>query len=364
MHHSDDCQVPSIQEMSERIEKLRPILPYLSRLGARVSWRIALPTAFAVAALAWAASPPSIPADTLPKELSLETIPLGLGPRPATTDNPLSAVRVALGRKLFFDPILSHDNTVACASCHRPDHGFASQDAKPVGIGGRMARRRAPSLFNRAYGTAFFWDGRTGTLEEQALEPIANPDEMGSTVADAVERLKADTGYKERFAAAFTDGVTPANLGKAIASFERTLLRGDSPVDKFREQGDRTAVSDAVRHGLWLYESKGQCWRCHTGKNFTDESFHNTGVTWGGNDLGRYAVTKKEVDRGRYKTPSLRGVGLTGPYMHDGSLKTLEDVVEFYNKGGTVNPHLDPAIRPLNLTNAEKADLVAFLKAL
>jgi cytochrome c peroxidase len=329
-----------------------------------MSWRIGLPIGFLIAAIAWSASPPPVPADTLPKDMSIDSVPLGLAPRSAPAENPLSKARVALGRKLFFDPILSQDRTVACATCHRPDHGFSGPDAKPIGIGGRTAKRRAPSLFNRAYGTAFFWDGRTATLEEQALEPIANPDEMGSTVASAVERLKADLGYKDRFAAAFADGVTAANLGKAIAGFERTLLRGDSPIDKFRERGDRTDMTDAVRHGLWLYESKGQCWRCHSGKNFTDESFHNTGVTWGGTDLGRFAVTRRDDDRGRYKTPSLRGVGLTGPYMHDGSLKTLENVVEFYNKGGTANPHLDPAIRPLNLTDAEKADLVAFLKAL
>jgi cytochrome c peroxidase len=317
-----------------------------------------------VAAALWAKAPPPVPPDTLPKDLPVDSVPLGLGPRPASPGCPLTAARVALGRKLFFDPVLSHDGTVACATCHRPDHGFAGPDAKPVGIGGRQASRRAPTLFNRAYGTAFFWDGRSASLEEQALEPIANPDEMGSSMADAVARLKADAGYKERFAAAFDDGVTAANLGKALASFERVLLRGDSSVDKFRERGERDAMTDAERHGLWLYESKGQCWRCHAGKNFTDEAFHNTGVGWGGSDLGRHAVTKKEADRGKYKTPTLRGVKLTAPYMHDGSLKTLDDVVEFYNKGGGANPNLDPVVRPLGLSKEELADLAAFLKAL
>ena len=325
---------------------------------------IPVPAALLLAALVWAKSPPAVPPDTLPKDLPLETVPLGLDPRPASADNPLTPARVALGRKLFFDPILSHDRTVACASCHRPDHGFASPDAKPLGIGGRTGPRRAPSLLNRAYGTAFFWDGRATTLEEQALEPIANPDEMGSSVADAVARLKADAGYRELFAAAFDDGVTPANLGKAIASFERVLLRGDSPVDKFRQRGERSAMTRAELHGFWLYESKGQCWQCHGGKNFTDEGFHNTGVSWGGTDLGRFAVTKSEADRGKYKTPTLRGVKLTAPYMHDGSLKTLEEVVEFYNRGGGANPHLDPLMKPLNLSKEELADLVAFLKSL
>ncbi len=312
-----------------------------------------------------AADPPArVAADTLPKDLKHDAVPLRLGPRPAAADNPLTAERVALGRRLFFDPILSSDRTVACASCHRPDHGFASPDARPKGVGGRTGHRRAPSLLNRAYGTAFFWDGRTGSLEAQALEPITNPDEMGSSVEEAVKRLGADAGYKAEFTKAFGDGVTAANLGKALAAFERVLLRGDRPVDKFRERGERNAMTAAELHGLWLYESKGQCWRCHSGKNFTDEGFHNTGVGWGSTDLGRFAVTWRDADRGRFKTPTLRGVALSPPYMHDGSMKTLTEVVEFYNRGGGVNPHLDPTVRPLDLTKDEIAALVEFLKGL
>lgn len=325
---------------------------------------LAVPFALLIAALLCANSPAPVPNDTLPENLTLDKVPLGLVKRPESKDNPLTTVRVALGRRLFFDPILSHDKTVACATCHRPDHGFASPDARPIGIGGKQGTRRAPTLLNRAYGTAFFWDGRAKSLEEQALEPIANPVEMGSTVDEAVRRLTADPKYKEQFAAAFDEGVTAANLGRALASFERVLLRGDSSVDKFRERGDRNAMTEAERHGLWLWESKGQCWKCHSGKNFTDEGFHNTGVSWGGEDLGRFIVTKVESDRGKYKTPTLRGVKLTAPYMHDGSLKTLEDVVEFYNRGAGANPHLDPAIQRLDLSKEEMADLVAFLKAL
>src|SRR5262245_36922028 len=322
-----------------------------------------VPLLVVAALLAETTGPRPVPADTLPETIPIDHIPLGLGPRPAT-DNPLTPGRVALGRSLFFDPILSADRSVACATCHRPDHGFASPDARPRGVVGREVNRRAPTLFNRAYGTAFFWDGRAATLEEQALQPIANPNEMASSVDEAVRRLKADKGYARKFAAAFEDGVTAANLGRAIASFERVLLRGDSPIDRFRQKGDRTAPTAAELHGLWLYESKGQCWRCHSGSNFTDESYHNTGVTWGKDDLGRFAVTKKDADRGKYKTPTLRAVKLTAPYMHDGSVKTLEEVVEFYNRGAGPNPHLDPAIRPLNLSKEEMADLVAFLKAL
>jgi cytochrome c peroxidase len=326
--------------------------------------RFLLPIPLLVAAVLAADPPSPVPVDTLPKDLKHDAVPLGLGPRPAPADNPLTAERVALGRRLFFDPILSADRSVACASCHRPDHGFAGPDARPRGVGGRTGHRRAPSLLNRAYGTAFFWDGRAGSLEAQALEPIANPDEMGSSVEEAVKRLGADAGYKAEFAKAFGDGVTAANLGKALAAFERVLLRGDRPVDKFRERGERNAMTAAELHGLWLYESKGQCWRCHSGKNFTDEGFHNTGVGWGSADLGRFAITKQDADRGRFKTPTLRGVTLSPPYMHDGSMKTLTEVVEFYNRGGGANPHLDPAVRPLDLTKDEIAALVEFLKGL
>jgi cytochrome c peroxidase len=315
-------------------------------------------------AIAFRPADTPVPKDTLPPTLALDKIPLGLEARQVPKDNPLTEARVQLGRKLFFDPILSADKTVACATCHRPDRAFSSGDTKPHGIGGQALKRKAPTLFNRAYGSAFFWDGRETTLESQALRPIEDPTEMGSNLADVVQRLKQNKDYSSGFEAAFSDGVSTANLGKALASFERLLLRGDSSVDHFRRSGEHAALTPAERHGLWLYESKARCWRCHPGSNFTDERFHNTGVSWGKADLGRYAVTKKDEDRGRFKTPTLRGVALTAPYMHDGSLPTLEDVVEFYNRGGTANPHLDPVMAPIGLTKEEVRDLVAFLKAL
>jgi cytochrome c peroxidase len=310
------------------------------------------------------ASDTSIPKDTLPSKLAVDSIPLGLSPRDLSKDNPLTEARVALGRRLFFDPILSADQTVACASCHRPDKGFSSGDAQPHGIRNQALKRKAPTLLNRAFGTAFFWDGRETSLEAQALKPIEDPAEMGAKLGDIVQRLRDQAEYKIPFEKAFPDGVTTANLGKAIASFERVLLRGDSAVDRFRRKGDHAALTPAQRHGLWLYESKGRCWRCHSGANFTDEQFHNTGVSWGKGDLGRFTITKNEDDRSKFKTPTLRGVVLTGPYMHDGSLKTLEDVVEFYDRGGGANPNLDQLIGPLGLSKEEKSDLVAFLKAL
>jgi cytochrome c peroxidase len=273
---------------------------------------------------------------------------------------------VTLGRKLFFDPILSENNTIACASCHQPDHGFSSPGGPPRGIRGQTLSRKAPTLLNRDYGAAFFWDGRAKSLEEQALIPIANPEEMGSSVAAALKRLEANADYKAKFAAAFADGLTEKNLANAVAAFERQLRRGDSVVDRFHKNGERAAMTTEVRHGLWIYESKGHCWRCHVGSNYSDEKFHNTGVSWGKEplDLGRFAITKDDADRGRFKTPTLRGVALTAPYMHDGSLKTLEEVVEFYSRGGRANPNLDPIMQPLNLTKDEIDDLVTFLKSL
>jgi cytochrome c peroxidase len=306
------------------------------------------------------------PKDTLPPALSLKDIPLGLDAnRPAPKDNPLTDAKVRLGRRLFFDPILSANGTVSCASCHDPAHGLAGRVRLAIGIKGRENHRNAPSLWNRAYGTAFFWDGRESTLEAQALGPIESSTEMGGTVEGAVERLRAHKEYPKLFEAAFSENVTANNLAKSLASFERVLLSGNSRVDRFRA-GQVQSLSDSERHGLWLYESRGGCWRCHSGPNFSDESFHNTGVSWYQPpiDLGRFTVTKKEPDRGRFKTPTLRNVAHTAPYMHDGSLATLEDVVDFYNRGGNKNPCLDESIVPLDLTPQDRKDLVAFLKAL
>ena len=313
-----------------------------------------------------AAEAPPLPADTLPIHLALESIPLGLAKcRPVPAENPLTEATVSLGRRLFFDPILSADGAVSCATCHQPAHGFASPHRLAAGIGGKQGPRNVPSLLNRAYGTAFFWDGRETTLEAQALRPIENPLELGSSVAEAVKRLQAHPHYPARFRAAFPDGITAINLGRALASFERVILAGDSRVDRFRA-GDLKAITAAERHGLWLYESRGGCWRCHMGPNLTDEAFHNTGVSWGKEpiDLGRFAFTRQDGDRGRFKTPTLRGLTATAPYMHDGSLGTLEEVVEFYNRGGGKNPNLDPVIVPLGLSSQDVKDLVAFLRAL
>ncbi len=317
---------------------------------------------FAVVACAAGDGPPPVPRDTLPARLDLQTVPRGLPARSVPKDNPLTESKVALGRRLFFDPLLSADGTVACASCHDPAHGFAGPAAVSVGVAGHKTPRNAPSLLNRAYGTAFFWDGRDATLESQALKPIANPLEMGTSVEQALERLRAHRDYPARFQEVFPDGLTAENLARALASFERVLLTGNTRVDRFRA-GEVAALGPSELHGLWLYESRGQCWRCHSGPNFTDEAYHNTGVGWP-NDPGRAAHTKQDADRGRFKTPTLRGLAHTAPYMHDGSLKTLEEVVEFYNKGGGDNPNKEAVLTPLGLSKDEMRDLVAFLKAL
>jgi cytochrome c peroxidase len=324
------------------------------------------PNVCPTALLAVEAEPVPLPKDTLPGELSLSHIPLGLeAERPVPKDNPLTEAKVRLGRKLFFDPILSGDGTVSCASCHQPERSFAGGSRFAAGIAGKQTTRNAPSLLNRAYGKAFFWDGRETTLEGQALRPIGCPQEMGASVSSAVERLQAHRDYPAQFKAAFPDGITADNLAKALASFERVLLLGNSRVDLFRH-GEIAALNPHELHGLWLYESRGRCWRCHSGPNFSDEEFHNTGVSWAKEplDLGRFAHSRREVDRGRFKTPTLRGVAATAPYMHDGSLPTLEAVVEFYNQGGGKNPRLDPAMAPLGLSKDDEKDLVAFLRAL
>jgi cytochrome c peroxidase len=290
-------------------------------------------------------------------------VPRGL---PKLAQPAVSPFKVELGKVLFSETKLSGDGTVSCASCHDPHKNFATNDVKAIGIRKQQHRRNAPALINRAFATSQFWDGRTKTLEEQALLPIADPAEMGNSVEKALASLAQDQGYRERFKLAFgSEEITPNRLAQALAAFERSLYLGNSPVDAFID-GEVAHLSEEAKHGLWIFESRGGCWKCHTGKTYSDESFHNTGISWGLQplDLGRYEVTKNEADKGKFKTPTLRGVAQTAPYMHDGSLKTLEDVVAYYSRGGNTNPHLDGALKPLNLTANEQANLVAFLRAL
>ena len=318
-----------------------------------------------------------LPKDSLPKDLDLAPQKLGLDLSPNTpADNPMTRERVELGRRLFFDPILSKDNTVSCASCHQPDHGFASPDRKAIGIAGQEGTRNSPTVLNRVYGRHFFWDGRAASLEEQALMPIENPKEFNTTVKAVLQKIRQQDSYVREFEKAFStaDGisveaqefVTAKNLAKAIASFQRVLVIGDSPIDRF-QAGEYKAITTKQRQGLWIFESRGGCWKCHSGGNYSDEKFHNTGVSFkqSERDAGRYDHTKDENDIGKFKTPTLRGVAQTAPFMHDGSVKTLKEVVEFYNLGGSPkDPRLDSKIKPLGLTENEIDALVAFLEAL
>ncbi|MFT5049000.1 MAG: cytochrome c peroxidase [Chlamydiales bacterium] len=280
----------------------------------------------------------------------------------------LPAPERALGERLFFDPMLSEDRSVSCSSCHLPEHGFADDKALSVGIRGQKTLRNSPTIVNRALGKQFMWDGRADTLEEQVLQPIENELEMGLPLAQAIARLAQEPSYVRDFEAVFGAAPDSELMARALATFVRAQLRGGSPVDRFRA-GARDALTPAERGGLWFFESRGGCWRCHSGANFSDEGFHNTGVASaagarGDEDAGRFAVTHERADTGAFKTPTLRGLVDTAPYMHDGSQDTLAAVVEFYRQGGHANEHLDEVLAPIEMTDADAANLIAFLRAL
>ncbi len=285
---------------------------------------------------------------------------------PIPEDNPVTPQKVALGRRLFFDPILSRDHTLSCASCHDPRRAFTDGRAVSVGVFGRQGTRSVPTLINRAYGDFFFWDGRITSLEEQVIQPILAEDEMDMTLEEAVARVQRDLDYNKLFQVAFGRPIDAENLAGALASYVRTILSGNAPVDRYLSD-EREQLSPEAYQGLRLFRGKANCSACHLGPMFTDERFHNTGIAWHDGELldeGRFAVTGRQEDRGAFKTPTLREVVRTAPYMHDGSLPTLEDVVEFYNRGGNANPHLDEELRPLNLDDDEKKALIEFLRSL
>jgi cytochrome c peroxidase len=293
-------------------------------------------------------------------------VPLGLPPFTWPRDNPYSAAKVELGRTLYFDRRLSADESVSCASCHEPRFAFTDGASVSTGIKSQKGGRSAPTVINRAYSLAQFWDGRAATLEDQAKGPIANPIEMGMSHDAAVERLKGIAGYRTMFAKAFgTDEINIDRTAMAIASFERTVLSGNAPYDRYKK-GDKSAMTASQVRGMSVFFDKAKCDRCHEGSNFTLNAYSNLGVGTDKPepDVGRFAVTKDPRDWGVFKTPTLREIEHTAPYMHDGSLKTLEEVVDLYDKGGIPNKNLDPNIKKLQLSDQEKKDLVAFLKAL
>jgi len=275
--------------------------------------------------------------------LAAITIPLGLDLYlPAPEDNPLTIEKIALGRQLFFDRRLSRDQSVSCASCHDPERALSEPKPVSIGVFGRRGRRNAPALINRGYGRRFFWDGRVPTLEEQVLKPIEDPNEMDLPLQEAATRVN----------------LTIRDLSYALASFVRSILSGDAPYDRFLN-GDRAALTPVQQTGLQLFRGKANCTSCHVGPNLTDESLHNTGIAWINGKL-----TDEGAGDGMFKTPTLREIVRTAPYMHDGSLKALREVVEYYDQGGNQNPHLDAELRPLRLTSEEKTALVEFLCSL
>jgi cytochrome c peroxidase len=316
-------------------------------------------------------------------------------------DNPMTRAKIELGRQLYFDKRLSVDGTISCADCHSPATGYGANTQFGVGVKDQTGNRNSPTSLNRILSKAQFWDGRAGSLEEQAVGPIANPIEMGNSHAAVVAFLNSNEGYRMEFEKVFGGSPSIEHVGKAIAAFERTIVTGPTPYDAFdplrkfqeafaeqledldafkadepenyakyvtlTERSESLPMSESAKRGRDLFFSaKSNCSACHVGANFTDELYHNLGVGMDARepDMGRYTQTKLDKDKGAFKTPTLRNVEFNAPYMHDGSQKTLEEVVEWYAKGGHANPYLSDKINKLELSGQDKADLVSFMKAL
>jgi cytochrome c peroxidase len=301
---------------------------------------------------------------------SMKVLPGGLTALPAVPvpeDNPQTQAKIELGKKLFFDTRLSLDRASSCGTCHSPERAFADGLPRAKGFQGTLLPRNSPTVLNAAYNTIQFWDGRAATLDEQCKGPLLAPAEMNMLDEEhLIERLNSIPGYRQDFQTVFNSSPSLDNIARAVASFERTLVTPGSRFDQYA-MGDKAALTEQEKRGLIVFIGKGSCSECHNGPNFTDNKFHNLGVVpahGSPDDLGRYVVTKKEEDRKAFKTPTLRNVSLTPPYMHDGSVATLEEVIDLYDRGGGDVPNKSKLVYPLNLTNAEKADLVAFLKAL
>lgn len=294
---------------------------------------------------------------------SLIDVPAGLPELPHPKDNPPTKAKIELGKQLYFDKRLSADNTISCASCHDPKKGWSNDAAVATGVGGKKGGRSAPTIINSAYANFHFWDGRAASLEDQALGPIQNPIEMKMPLDDVVAKLNKIPGYKKQFQEVFGTDVTEDGIAKAIAAYERTVLSGDAPYDRFKA-GDKDALSESAQRGMKLFFGDALCSACHVGPNFTDQAFHNVGIGMDKEnpDIGRNKISGLGGDTGSFKTPTLREIARTAPYMHDGSLKTLEEVVEHYDKGGIDNPYLSEDIFELDLTEQQKKDLVTFLK--
>jgi cytochrome c peroxidase len=289
-----------------------------------------------------------------------------LGPVPEPADNPTTPEKVALGHQLYYDQRLSADESRSCYSCHVCENGLT--DGKPVAEGalGRVLTRSSPSLWNIGYQTEFYWDGRAPSMERQAMAAWTGGN-MGADADEIVAKLNAIEDYRTQFQAVFGEDATPDNVVQAITAYERaTLICDDTPYDRW-QGGDASAVSDAAKRGAELFVSKAGCGNCHSGSLFTDMKYHNVGIGMDAEepDLGRYAVTENDVDRGAFKTPSLRDVARSAPYFHNGSVATLEEAVDLMAGGGIDNPYKDTEnLKDAGLTDEEKADIVAFLESL
>lgn len=330
--------------------------------------------------------------------------PLGLPAVPIPSNNPITVEKIELGRKLFYDRRLSLNSTFSCAMCHVPEQGFTHNEiATAVGLEGRSGRRNSPTLFNIAYAEKLFHDGREDTLEQQVWGPLLAHNEMGNpSPAVVLRKIRSLTDYQGMFERVFDKPLSMEILGMALATYQRSLNSANSPFDQWYFGHNDSAVSASVRRGFRLFSGKANCIACHTVKKdsaiFTDHQLHNTGHGYSvafnvrpkkqqllvapghyieidsslfdsvsekkPNDVGLYEITEDPADRWKYKTPTLRNIALTAPYMHDGAFKTLEEVINFYNQGGILNEELDPLIKPLHLTPNETQDILAFLNSL
>jgi cytochrome c peroxidase len=329
-----------------------------------------LPSAFSFARvtllLLLSLSPVAVrPENFQPRSVDFQAPP-GLPPIPWPEDNPYSPARAELGKILFFDGRLSANGVVSCAFCHEPGHAFAGSTPLSKGVNGKPGVRRVPTLINRAWGKSQFWDGRAPTLESQVIFPVTDPDEMGMTADLVVQRIRSIKGYAPLFAAAFGEStINFERIVKAIATFQRTIVSGNSPYDRYLA-GDKSALTKQQKDGLDFFNKRGECAECHSGPNFTNEKFANVGIGMDQThpDPGREAFTKKRGDWGKFKVPTLRDLARRAPYMHDGSIKTVGEVLDIYAKGGLPNPHLDTRLTPFYLDEQTKQDLLAFLDSL
>jgi cytochrome c peroxidase len=304
--------------------------------------------------------------DTAPSLIVSTTpagFPKGTNADRAPSDNALTDARALLGKRLFYDPVLSRTNDVSCSTCHQQQFAFADPSAVSTGVDGRMGTRNAPSIVNGAWGKTFFWDGRAHTLEEQAGQPIENPVEMDLALSDAVARVAADPSYVASFQQAYGEAPSEISLQKALASFVRGLVSGMSPYDRHL-RGDDSDFGPERQRGEALFQSeKAECFHCHPSGELSNEGYFNNGTYTAGGDTGRQQVSGRVGDIGKFKVPGLRNIEVSAPYMHDGSLATLDDVIDQYSAGGRGDPTTDPLIKPFTLSSDERADLLAFLRS-